>query len=343
MDKARISIDKITLVGKFNKRNNTLDMILIALKCQGKIKIQTFPTTTALNTYRHSVTLTTPEGNTLYLAYWWNGGFTETKSQEEAFKVEFNPNKDAYAIWRAFADYLNPTLKKISKFDIAIDLQGYTINDVYITTKAEQMHYCGDGAVTLYIAPKEKRSGRIKIYDKTKEQAKQGKSIPQTLRVEATAKIGEEFGTTLKEEELKKINRHLQDITLYPPTNGDITLAMLLYMPPYKREELYTQMAKATRAKYRALIRELTEEYKLPTVTQEDLNELLSEYQIMSTFEYKNSSAKNEWVNENQITTSFNSVDEIILKETMAKALTKTMRIHELRNVENDRNISCNH
>lgn len=342
MENVKISIDKIKLSvapsPDLKLKVVTYEETLLRLQNAGfhvEISLPRF----SINSYRNSAKIQTPKGNTLFLAWHWNGGYEDSKQKPEYASIEFNPNKDAYAIWRLIAEYMLLHVRKVCKYDIAIDIPNKRINDVYITTQAEQMHYIGNGAVTLYIAPKEKASGRIKIYDKTKERAKVGETIPQTLRVEATAKVLDEHTVQLRPEELARINRHIQDITLDPETYGDTTLEMLLYIPPHKREAIYAQMAKATRAKYRKLIREASEAQKLPLITPEILSHLLSEYQQMTDLQFIQNFALRVSPILTQ-TTEYPDLDTLILKTKAEKLFRTRLEYYEKGVTNNDKNIS---
>lgn len=342
MDNVTISIDKIKFSvapsPDVNHKVVTYEETLWRLQNAG-FHVETEPPRFAINSYRNAAKIQTPKGNTLFLAWHWNGGYEDSKQKPEYASIEFNPNKDAYAIWRLISEYMLLHVRKVSKYDIAIDIPNKRINDVYITTQAEQMHYIGNGAVTLYIAPKEKASGRIKIYDKTKERAKAGENIPQTLRVEATAKVLDDCTTELRPEELARINRHIQDVTIEPETYGDTTLEMLLYMPPYKREAIYAKMAKATRAKYRKLIREATEAAKLPIITPETLATLLAEYQQMTDLHFiHNFSLKCAPIL--SVTTDYPDIDTLILRVKSERHFTNRLEYYEIGVRNNDKNIS---
>ena len=85
---------------------------------------------------------------------------------------------------------------EIISFDIAYDVPEASVKDVYINTRADVMTYGKTDNKTLYIAPKEDKSGRVKVYNKDKERERLGIEKEKTLRIEASIKCkGLDFNT----------------------------------------------------------------------------------------------------------------------------------------------------
>ncbi len=123
-----------------------------------------------------------PEG-VIYIGFLRNDP-VKTKNY---IKIEYNPNKTDLPCPISYCLYeWQCVLDKVQSIDIALDFDGLTYDDYRVNTRGDTMMYSSGVARTFYVRPK--GEGRVKIYDKTKERAKLGIEIPQTLRVEMTVK-----------------------------------------------------------------------------------------------------------------------------------------------------------
>ncbi|MBE6533905.1 MAG: hypothetical protein E7678_02920 [Ruminococcaceae bacterium] len=149
----------------------------------------------------------------------YNGDFREQRQVPEAFLIEYNPNKSGQKIYDLFCKNFVFSITDIVSFDIAYDIPGATAQDVLINTKCDVMTYGKVNNRTLYIAPKENESGRVKVYTKSIERATVGIDMTDTLRIEASIKCkGLDFNTvsvygkTL--EHLSRTVEHLNSVKI---------------------------------------------------------------------------------------------------------------------------------
>ena len=217
--------------------------------------------------YRYSYTLRIKgeKEGVFFIAEYYNGDFREQASVPEKFILEYNPNKSGSRIYEEFCSTFLFTFTEITSFDIAYDIPNANVNDVFINTRADVMTYGKTTNKTLYIAPKEDNSGRVKVYSKHIEREQKGIEIPDTLRIEATIKCkGLDFsfislyGKTL--EELDKTLNHLNSVKIkkQADTFCDWKVFALSRLSPEELQTALNMMSSTPRAKYRKLVCEDT-------------------------------------------------------------------------------------
>ena len=182
----KISLDKISMVYKIGFRYDVVNVDVLDTemnKYDYYMKEQF--SSTRYGTYQRNYTYIKsgePEG-IIYIGFVLNAPIPKTKY----IKIEYNPNKVYLPVpITSLLNQLECTLMKVQSIDVALDFEGLTIDDYRIDTRSDTMVYSSGINRTYYIRPN--GEGRIKIYDKTKERAKFGIEIPQTLRVEMTIK-----------------------------------------------------------------------------------------------------------------------------------------------------------
>lgn len=192
---------------------------------------------------------------------WYNGDFKEQKQIPEAFFIGYNPNKEGSRIYREFRDNFIFDIVEIVSFDIAYDVPEASVKDVYINTRADVMTYGKTDNKTLYIAPKEDKSGRVKVYNKDKERERLGIEKERTLRIEASIKCkGLDFNTIHVsgdiEKELQKTVDHINSVHIRNDTVGvtDWKLYALLNLPPGELENCLALMTAPTKRNYKKLV-----------------------------------------------------------------------------------------
>ena len=215
--------------------------------------------------YRYAFTLRVKgekEGVFAIFEY-YNGDFREQRPIPEAFMIEYNPNKSGSRVYDLFLRVTNYNFKftEITSFDIAYDLPNATVNDILIDTKCDVMTYGKTHNKTHYIAPKEDRSGRIKVYNKHKERELQGIEMSDTLRIEASVKCkGLDFkkisvyGNT--HDELFKVIDRLNSVKIKRQNEAtdDWKVFALSHLQAEDLEKCLAMMSINVRSKYRKLI-----------------------------------------------------------------------------------------
>jgi len=265
------SIDKIKLKGRFQNQKH----LWIPNKC----KISTWceyclPDWCELISenesisafkYRYSYTLrvkSDTEGS-FFVCEWYNGDFREQKQIPNAFMIEYNPNKSGAKIYKEFCENFIFWFTEIVSFDIAYDVPGYTVNDVFVDTIADVMSYGKTYNKTLYIAPKEDRSGRVKVYSKHIERQAHDVDMPETLRIEASIRCkGLDYnklhlsGDTF--EQLIKTVNHLNSVKIKRNSEDkeDWKIFALSCLSPADLTKCLSLMGVNTRSKYRKAIEE---------------------------------------------------------------------------------------
>lgn len=182
----KISLDKISMVYKigWNAHIVNLEAFDIKMMDDGYSLKQEFESA-RYGAYQYNYTYVdgkNPEG-VIYIGFYRN----DPVKTKRYVKIEYNPNKAELP--RPIINLLyglECVLEKIQSVDIAFDFDGLTYDDYRVHTRGDTMVYSSGVARTFYVRPK--GEGRVKIYDKTKERAKLGIEIPQTLRVEITVK-----------------------------------------------------------------------------------------------------------------------------------------------------------
>ncbi len=203
----KISLDKISMVYKISFMHDTvnIDALDNQMNEYGFWMKEEFGST-RYGTYQKNYTYCKaeePEG-TIFLGFILNAPIPKTKY----FKIEYNPNKVQLPVpVTSLINQLHCRLVKVQSIDVALDFEGLAIDDYRVDTRSDTMVYSSGINRTYYIRPN--GEGRIKIYDKTKERAKLGIEIPQTLRVEMTIKDPDFFQYNLVHE------LYVQDISRY--------------------------------------------------------------------------------------------------------------------------------
>lgn len=195
---------------------------------------------------------------TFHIEQSYNGDFKETRRIPEAFQVEFNPNKSGALVWESFCNYFTFTVCDIKKFDIAYDLPGGDIREVYPDTKADIMRYGKTTCQTLYIAPKAE-SGRVKVYQKDAEREAKGQATDKTLRIECTIRPRRLYRTSSLVtpqdlEPFETATTHLNAVKIRAPSADapdDWKLFVLSRLSPEDLEKALSIMKSEARAKYR--------------------------------------------------------------------------------------------
>lgn len=217
--------------------------------------------------YRYSFTLGVKgesEGF-LYVAEWYNGDYQNPSGKPDQVLIEYNPNKSGQKIY----DHLRHTfflkLIEIVSCDLAFDIVGARRSDVLVRTACDVMTYGKQSNNTLYIAPKQDQSGRVKVYQKDKEREGKGEAIAETLRIEITIKkdilstrfiVGtDEHYTDKADVALLRCCEHLNAIHIKTAADAteDWKVYALEHLSAKDLSHCLGLMFKATRGKYRDL------------------------------------------------------------------------------------------
>ncbi len=195
---------------------------------------------------------------------WYNGDYQQQRECPEQFIIEYNPNKAGSKIYKAFCYTFIFNITEIISFDLAYDIPGAKATDVLIDTKCDVMTYGKTFNKTLYIAPKEDGSGRVKIYSKDEERALQGIKISELLRIEVTIKgyilayKGQIILNNNIADTIVKVVNHLNSVKMKRKTtdNEDWKVFALSCLSPEQLQKCFGMMGKEARAKYRKVITE---------------------------------------------------------------------------------------
>ena len=222
------------------------------------------------------------EEGTLFIGISCNSPAGSEQANRCKIKVEWNPQKitppRALRNWM-MSDSLRMQYYKVQKCDIALDFRGLDLSSLRYDTQGDTMVYGSKTEKTYYLRPSAQH-GRVKIYDKTKERAKLGEIIPQTLRVEMTlhqpefherAEIDSNEYVYLSTDKdwkyIEDVCRMFGEIKL--PTRfvtmqydleekygkyDEIYLWALKHATPEEQDELLSLMGSKARAKYRAAL-----------------------------------------------------------------------------------------
>ena len=219
------------------------------------------------------------EEGAIFIGISHNSPAGSEKSNRCKLKVEWNPQKvtppRALRNWM-MSETLRMQYCKVQHCDVALDFKGLDLSALRYNTLGDTMVYGSKTEKTYYLRPAAKH-GRVKIYDKTKERAKMGVTIPQTLRIEMTLHHPEfHENTVIEDRDWKYIDdvcRMFAEVHL--PTNfatlqydleekygkyDQIYLWALKHATPEEQDEILGLMGSKARAKYRAAI--LSGDYK---------------------------------------------------------------------------------
>ena len=210
---------------------------------------------------------------TIYIGIFQNNPAEGERSNRCKMKVEWNPQKitppQAFRNWM-MREQLKIQYHKVQKCDIALDFKGLDLSHLRYNTIGDTMVYGSKTEKTYYLRPAAKHS-RVKIYDKTKERAKLGEIIPQTLRVEMTLHQPEFHE---RNELFEKDWDYVEDVCrmfgeVQLPTKfvtrqddlvekygkyDEIYMWALKHATPEEQDELLSIMSHNTRLKYRAAL-----------------------------------------------------------------------------------------
>lgn len=213
------------------------------------------------------------EEGALYIGISCNSPAGSEQSNRCRMKLEWNPQKitppQALRNWM-MSDALKMQYHKVQKCDIALDFKGLDLSKLRYNTLGDTMVYGSKTEKTYYLRPAAQH-GRVKIYDKTKERAKLGEIIPQTLRVEMTLHQPEYHENP---EMLDKDWNYVDDVcrmfgeiqlpTKFATRQDDLVekygrydpiyLWALKHATPEEQDELLSLMSVNTRGKYRAAL-----------------------------------------------------------------------------------------
>lgn len=264
-----VSLDKLKMSGKLIKKSRG-DMTFyhkkIRVWCENLphniICIKSYENNMNFLQYRYMYILrhrdSAAEGS-FVISEWYNGDYHDQAEKPDYFMIEFNPNKDGLKIWQAFNQSFLFRLREIKKIDIAYDIEGYTMADVYIRSHCDLMSYGRALNQTRYISPKDTQSGRIKVYNKALERGDNNDRV----RIEASIR-GIDIPFTLngnsfmfsKTDALRTCVEHLNSVTLRKTCyEGDDwkTLA-LSFLNDEQLNRCLSLMGSQARSKYRALL-----------------------------------------------------------------------------------------
>lgn len=186
--------------------------------------------------------------------------------------MEFNPNKclDMYISFCAYFDIKTTT---IHKFDVAFDFPNLRRSLVGYNTRCDVMTYGTQDNNTLYIAPKTKESGRIKVYQKDVERG----DTEKRLRVEIT--LRNDYDAKAMVDRLSTLHYHHRSEF---EVSSDPWLYLLLQAPPWERDNALSLMSINTRGKYKKMLSEAESFVPLFEITPEQfqkvVNDLLAFY-----------------------------------------------------------------
>lgn len=200
----------------------------------------------------------------LYTAY--NYVTSNFRMKREQVLIEFNPNKSLHLFMR-FIAYYDVKDVEIHKFDVAFDFRGLSRSLVGYDTRCDVMTYGTQCNNTLYIAPKTKDSGRVKVYQKDVERGDSEKR----LRVEITLKT--DFDAKAMVERLSTLHYHHR--TEFD-TSSDAMLYLLTQSIPWEREIALNLMSPVTRRKYKRLLANVTSYVPLLNLTPDQFDALVS-------------------------------------------------------------------
>lgn len=265
----KYSVDKIKFVGKLNTRRMGFNKVSIHTWCYYGLPdwvelLKETPEDYRPFHYRWSCVLRCKgdiEG-VFYISEHYNGDFKEQREQPTRFLIEYNPNKNASLIYDAFCDVFVFRIIEILSCDLAYDVLEADARDIYIDTKCDVMTYGKVTNRTLYIAPKEDRSGRVKIYQKDLERETKGKELEKTLRIEVTLKgsflsdktIYSSHPSTL--EQLTKAVEHLNAVKIKKTASDtdDWKLYALSHLSPEDLAKCLGMMTAPTRRQYKQCV-----------------------------------------------------------------------------------------
>jgi len=165
--------------------------------------------------FRYNITYTDVEGGTFYVGYKHN---SESIGQRYKLVLEYNPNKVDFSFFREFKIkfFKDKTKIIVKSFDIAVDFQDVNILNCILDTaqkKNKLIFDMGGDDRTVYCG---KGDGRVKLYNKKKEQEKKGLAIPFDSLTRFETSFSIKSSVTLS-----NVSTYLAllDYTIYPKVN----------------------------------------------------------------------------------------------------------------------------
>lgn len=261
-----VSLDKIKLTCKVKKSNlkyfritDNIENLFLFIPPHTNIVIVSENISTRVFGYRYLYCLRLKDDTegvfTIGIGY---NGTWNSKPKPKQFFIEYNPNKSGHIIYKWLCSRLTFEVLEVNKFDIAYDIMHQSIHKLFIDTKCDVMTYGTLSNYTTYIAPKEDKSGRIKIYQKDIERKTQ--DLKPTVRIECTVKIPYlDFDTVLLSErtfdELNKCVNRLNSVYFRKTCDDDDwQLVSLLNLSTDQLRDVLALMSYNTKSKYKSKI-----------------------------------------------------------------------------------------
>lgn len=202
----------------------------------------------------------------LYVAF--NYVTSSYRMKREQVLIEFNPNKSLH-LFNLFTCYYDVKDVEIHKFDVAFDFPNLRRSLVGYYTRCDVMTYGTQDNNTLYIAPKTKDSGRIKVYQKDVERG----DLNKRLRVEIS--LRNDFDASAMVDRLSTLHYHHR--TEFQASTNDPLLYLLLQAPPWERDNALALMSRHTRQKYRKILEEVSSFVPLLELSPEQFQTLVDD------------------------------------------------------------------
>lgn len=218
--------------------------------------------------YHHNFRIQETEEFSYYLGIEHNMKKTELKKD---VVIEFNPNKfeyssDSLLFWVLFHYYYDDFV--IVSVDVAVDIY-VDINSLYFDRnyKRKYKYFKSDLGVTHYFG---EGDGRVKVYDKKKEQESKGKKVDREnwTRIEYSIKVNENISN------ISKFYKKIQLVDIYKMSNIEVkdrtTRALLFAVNNgYDIKELSRD--------YRKKIKDIISQEKI-NISEEKINETIKKY-----------------------------------------------------------------
>lgn len=217
----------------------------------------------------------------LYVGYDYSPSLNVIR--QDTIVVEFNPNK-SLDMFNNMMEYFDCVDSEVLSYDVAFDFDGLDRFNVMVFGKYDLMTIGDNSTNTLYVSPKEKASGRIKVYQKDVERHKKGVNIEKTLRIECSFK---------RKYDAADIVNRLSSLYYHHETERRVSMNAMEFLflnaPPSLRKQALTLMGSQARAKYNKLSWQQGATPLFRTLGADELNEtiqrLLAPY-IFNHYEY---------------------------------------------------------
>jgi len=261
--KVEYSIDMVRL--KTREKSYDLGPLMKRLSFDSRVEYwQSFN----FKNYHHNFKVTETSEFSYYVGIEHNMKRTELKKD---LVIEYNPNKFIYAsdsllFWILF-NYFRDNFDIVS-VDVAIDIEK-NIKELYFDRNYKRSYkmFVSDSGVTHYFG---EGDGRIKVYDKKKEQETKGKKVNKEnwTRIEYSIKINENINN------ISKFYKKIPLIDIYKMSDVEVkdrTTRALIYAVQngYDIKELSRD--------YRKKIKSIIVNDKLQ-ISEEKINETIKEY-----------------------------------------------------------------